>query len=465
MAFRNERQTQAEITQNLMPDQTDARQRLNGSQTGETIQAYPLGEKINLDTKEGGLAFSWRRPLNSAPKTRGARMPPAFETLNGLQWGQWQGGEREMEANMIFMGVFKSTKRTLDPTDPKIGVAAYTFGATSFNIRSNTQAIHPGDELTFEVVPFHTRRGEVVQNSHASYARDALVPIINPINWGRITYYLENLFEMMFSTDPHNGVYNMGNDRLDHGPRIAGKGLNPDQRAAIALRKSTSFTVVRGLEALALRGLVKVMTPANRQREAIMMRALRANAGLLAEYQAVAETNVLTQQNVEYEPPAGARNVPRQGDVAVSESHAHFKHGLHLQAQATAEDTTIAALRKRHQLEVLYLAATTGTVETTLKKKPVQNDVLMSVFGRFSAQMHTSRVFSTSVAELATDAPNHPILRAYVNGSEDFTSEFHQLVHEGGQAIRRTIIGLALSYVPVGVKNGKCDIAVNLHSH
>lgn len=466
MAYFNERQKQAEITQNLMPDQTDARQRLNASQQGGSMQVYPLGEKANLNIPEGAPLYSWKRPPHAAPSQRGARMPPTFATLNGLQWGQYEGGEREMENRLIFVGISKSTKRLLDPTDPEIGVAAVTFGATSCDVRSNTQAIHPGDDVAFQMVPFHTHLGEYQQASHRSYAKTALVPILNPINWSRITYYLEDIYNIMFSTDSRTGVYNISNGALDLGGHLAGKGLNSDQRAAIALRKTTNMTVARGAEEYALRGMIKIMTPAEKEREAIMMRALIDNPELLAQYKAVPETDAIRQTNVVYRALGGddARGQPAMAPATLTETHTHFKYGLHLQGEAQALGITVAELRKRHQHAVLWLAAVSGAIPSTLKAEQVENSILQAVFGRFSSQMHNARVFSTTVAELSTDYPNHPLIVDYVKNSEDFVSEFHQLVNEGYHNLRKTIIGMALSEVPAGQQNGKMDIVANLNT-
>lgn len=460
MAYRNARQRQAELTINVMPDHQDARQRQSAAASGEAIAAYPLGDPNNLTIKEQGLLFGWKRPVHAGVKTRGARMPLAFETLNGLQWGQYQGGERELEDRLIFLGVANTDKNFMDANDPNIGVAATTFGGTSFNIRSNTQSIHPGDDLSFSVPRFHTRRREIAQADHTSYARDALVPVINPVNWGRLNYYLEDIYGVMMSNEPRVGVYDLPSSALHEGGAYAGKGLNPDQRAALALRHTTLMTAIRAIEELALRGLVTINSPAERQRQAILQEALAAagNQDLQQRYNAVQETDVISGVNLE-----------KPGDAIVTETHQFFKRGLQFAVGTGAGTRVVGKLRTEQQQRVLYLAALIGAVEDRTTAQPmvreVQNDILQSVFGQFSTQVHNARIFTTTVGELARLHPDHPLIAEYVASSENFATEFQRLAAEGYHSIRRTIIGMAFSYVPPNAQNAKCDIGVSIHGH
>lgn len=458
MAYQNARQRQAELTVNLMPDHQDARQRQSAAASGEAIAAYPMGDPNNLTIKEQGLLFGWKRPMHGGVKTRGARMPLAFETLNGLQWGQYKGGERELEDRMLFLGVASTDKNFMDASDPNIGVAAMTFGGTSFNLRSNTRSIHPGDDLAFSVPRFHTRRREVAQAEHTSYARDALVPVINPVNWGSLNYYLENIYGVMMSNEPRDGVYDLPSSALHEGGAYAGKGLNPDQRAALALRHTTLMTAMRAIEELALRGLVTINSPAERERQRILQDALALSGDLTQRYAAVDETDVIE-----------GVNLGNPADTILTETHQFFKRGLQYAVGTGRAAGDVQQLRTAQQKRVLYLASLIGAVEDRTSKQPmvreVQNDVLQAVFGQFSTQVHNARIFTTTVGELAREHRDHPLIAEYVANSENFATEFQRLAAEGYHSIRRTIIGMSFSYVPPNAQNAKCDIGVNIHGH
>ena len=454
MATPNRRTVQGEVTLNLMPNQREAQQRLNMASSGSEVAAYPLGSKENLHIHEGDFLFGFKQPPYSTPKMRGTRLPSTFATLNGMPWGHYQGGERELEDSVYFQGISKLNKHLLDPSEHETGVSAIAHGGATANIRSNTKAIHPGDDVAFSMPRFHSRRGEVTQAPHNAYARDALVPEINPVDWRRTEYWLENLYGVLFSDDSVAGAYQHSIGRLDD---LQVKGLNKDQQAALALKKNVLFTVLRAIEELQLRGVVKIVTPEEdlvMQDDAVQAAMVTARINLTS----AEKTNVLTGTGLQYVQKNTDPNMPSAIGPQLTQKHVFFKHGLHgatrgLSAEQMQEE------RAKQQRDLLFLAQALGAVGNSASQR-LSDDVLQSVFSKYSTQMHSARIFSTTVGELVREDAHNPLVRQYVQRSEDFTAELIQLVAAAYHSVMSTIIGMSLSHVPPGARNGVIDMLV-----
>lgn len=472
--FRGPKLPQSGIVHTMLPNSNELERRKNTS----TDAGYPDGGVIdNMHVVDGELV------LALVTGTRAQLL--TFTSLNGLSFGDSKSVE-ELEQKIRFCGQALSDHRTLNEmgralTQPH-GFGCLMFGSTS---RYDTYQydIYPGDTLVYRLMTLPEAKKMVTKGNTHGVSRSKLLPIIGPLDWSSVQYQLHAVVKHMLLND---GVFNIPTQPIYLQREYFSSLGGTFQKASIALKQNTLVTAMRAIEPLANRGIVKIITPKQRQiddSKQIYLRKMGKLANAIGSLGPMDTENLPDVTDVkevikyvaavyeEYVEKASSSDYKYEKDNRFTNPSSFYTHGLQF-----SEDTDDDALSERlfkaqandkaglltekHIFEldkVLWLARSLGVIKDVTEKNASYNmrvvqDVLNSVYVVYAEPGVKEKHITGSVIKdknYQTPQLTHD-LKNYLDMYMNHVYELQKAMNIMRQHVENKKIGTAMNYVPGG---------------
>ena len=199
-----------------------------------------------------------------------------FSSINGLPLGTHKNVS-SLEESLWFVGISRSNHYTLPDLAKGIqvdkqGFAVITFGICSIRRRWG-QDVYPGDKLVWRLPSFKEAADSMRRKTTTRHPSDKLMVVVEPLDWAFLKYLLQNAVQLVLRSGNDIGIsHRLGGG--DYGRSNSEVASNV--RAAGALKDHTLTVIAEGVEVLAMRGLVEIMTPYKKKKKIAQARLLRA---------------------------------------------------------------------------------------------------------------------------------------------------------------------------------------------
>lgn len=242
--------------------------------------------------------------------SNGAEFIQGFSSLSGLSFGEASSVE-ELEENYWCVGVSRSDHDTVPDASTntvvnKQGWATLVGGITTITVKGDwrRKPISAGDELFWRFPTIEEAKAFTRTMSTTHKPLDKLTVIVEPFDWSYIQYLLRNVMKIILRSGNDIGISNRLGFNYDqsHYERAASDSSGPI-RVARAFGEHSLTTVCIGVEVLATRGLIEVLTPAKKQRKSAQLKLLRSSCTLIKGSlgMALAFLDVLTEEKIDKE--------------------------------------------------------------------------------------------------------------------------------------------------------------------
>lgn len=216
--------------------------------------------------------------------SNGAEFIQGFSSLSGLSFGDASSVE-ELEENYWCIGVSRSDHDTVPDASTntvvnKQGWATLVGGITTITIKGDwrRKPISAGKDLFWRFPTVEEAKAFTRTMSTTHKPLDKLTVIVEPFDWSYIQYLLRNIMKIILRSGNDIGISNRLGFNYDqsHYERAASDSSGPI-RVARAFGEHSLTTVCIGVEVLATRGLIEVLTPAKKQRKSAQLKLLRSS--------------------------------------------------------------------------------------------------------------------------------------------------------------------------------------------
>jgi len=264
------------------------------------------------------------------------------------------------------------------------------------------------------------------------------------------------MFEIMMSRD--RGVYNMSLDLLESG---SNKRVSAEAQGALALRHFSLFAPLQAIAALQERGMIKIMTPDEWEREQLIKKFMetdRANADQFKQkYNNVTQTSINRGTNLEYRIPE--QDQANAGMVAPVTERAQdfFRQNAHRLNQSPAK---MQEERATEQERLLFLAERLGAIGSNVKQQ-VRDGVIFSIYNEWLASAANGTEQFIPRLDEYLQRTNSPLARTYTRRAMQSPSLFAEAFNRAKFNYDRRIVGKSLSFAMGGRKNEKIDFLLN----
>jgi hypothetical protein len=381
----------------MPPSFKETRQRMTAENPSTT---YPGGRSATaLSVAPLDIVFIPRHGASPAGKKVNIH---AFSSFSGLNYAKYLTAEgtpnlSKLERDFNFAGVALSPY-VLDSTTQNVSGYAVQATGTSTVLNTGKEEIFPADLVIWSapkpnVYPLRAQPGQ---------PHNKIYPVLEPLSPLAIQDQLGLAYDTMMNKS-FGGAYNLSFSLLN--PNTCDKNkLTSEQELALGLKMDKLNTTVRGIETLAVRGVIKVLTPRKKILDdlgSILVQQMLQDVGegrtQLANYPQEAQnlynrlmspnasaTNVAAGQGILYhdQTDSGVETVSNMETMA----YPFFKDGYQYPPERRileSEETT---------QEMLWLAARLGLVANNMYLNEVwQKDVIDSVMVPFVASETLAR--------------------------------------------------------------------------
>lgn len=459
--------SQAEITSNVRPDPSIASRMTNSANGGPR---YPITGPSELAFKRGELAIAFRRPQTAKAAQRPGRSSECcFTSVNGLSLAHMDTPQDLLDS-IYLVGSCNTDYDISDPTQPQNDLAVTRFGVVPTEYDMAGVPAYPGDLLMLNLPAFPGKDGLMGGKYGLSNRRprNKLVPFFTPLDYTRTTDFMQVVFETMMSENA--GVQGKSLDMLE---KRAGKNLSAREQAALAMRQSTLFTQLQGINVLTKRGLAKIITPSEMEKDravAALLAALAAGDNKEDAYTAyttalgkITETDVTRGTGMEYLTPAspiGRGNRLYATMPMTTQKHLFFKNNMHRMELSPNERM---AARLKEEKDLLFLAHMAGAVGNA-PRMAVQQDLLFSAYPQYATTALPRDDYMPDM-RVTSDRTNSAYPRQYVKRSI-LAASMHAETHSYAKhCVDRTVNALSLSYSEGRKENDMLDVILDPRAH
>lgn len=253
------------LTAIVVPDENDIASR----KLRPGIKQYPGGsDAFNLSVQERELVFApVKRPSCGVDAISGG-----FSSLSGLSLEDTT--VEQLENGYFLVGVSRSdyvVKPTMmkGASDPRHGFAVIVFGATSLRIKCY-EDIFSGDVLVWRFPTLEEAMREASMRATQQTSPSKIKPIVTPLKWESTRYFLHNIVRILMRRDNDIGRFGIPLNNMtgyNRRPNQPHSSVNPEIRAARAIKRHTMAVAAKTVQVLATRGLITINTPRKIQQQ------------------------------------------------------------------------------------------------------------------------------------------------------------------------------------------------------
>lgn len=259
----------------------------NSGNEGATI--YPGGTDQNTAViHQGDLLFAMRPTSRASRQGSTGGNLNVFSSFNGIMINPHD--DAPLDQKIMILGVAKGTMNPFSPAQPNEGVASYFRGTSDVRYNCPNGAVcHPGDLLMYKVPSINGKDYTPPFNDRPVTKIDLQV---QPFTWDGLKFETERISQVIFD-ETNTGQNAPLINALDCKTRLT-KDLNNLSR----IKKAALLTsACRTVEVLVRRGLVKIVTPEEKEKELLVQRLLSDEgfdaATFRSEYNKIKPTSVV----------------------------------------------------------------------------------------------------------------------------------------------------------------------------
>jgi hypothetical protein len=425
--------------------------------------AFHFSSEADLEIRHHELVFGFTEPQSYVGVGRpGAPSERGFSSFNGLIPPSSSSQEDFMDS-LYLIGYNRHTYNPLDKLEPKNGMSVTRFGVVYTDYDMVKQDAYPGDTLVWTVPPLPSlaEPGELTNYGLSSErGKTKLIGSVEPYDSSHVADYMANMFETMMSRE--SGVYDLGLEALEAG---YGKHVSSAAQGALALRHFALFAPLQAVSALQERGIVKIQTPSEHQREQLLtlFEGDQIDATQLKrELGNIQKTDVEQGINTEYRMYTVSNDgatVELQDMLAptATQSQEFFHSDAHLLDRPAAQ---IRQTREDQQGRLLFLAQLLGGVGA--KASPaVRDGVIYSIFNEWTASAENGTEMFLPRFDEYMQRHDSPLARAYKRRAMTAPAKFAEAFNQAKRGYERRIVGKSLSFARGGKQNAKINFLLN----
>jgi hypothetical protein len=263
--------------------------RHHAGKEGSTI--YKNGtDQQNAIIHQGDLVFAMK------PTTRNARHSaqglPVYSSMNGFMVNPQD--EEPLEQQIMIMGVAKGTVNPFSPAQPNEGVATYYRGTSDvwYNCASGKHC-YPGTMLMYKVPDI---KGTDFTPHFTGKPPTKIDIQVEPFCWDGIKFETERISRLASFANEDSQLIKT----IDVKARLV-----KNSKTTATIKKAATITAAcRTLEVLVRRGLVKIMTPEEKEKEKLLDDFIKNNGDpnqFKRDYKGVTKTSVLGGTNLHFD--------------------------------------------------------------------------------------------------------------------------------------------------------------------
>lgn len=458
---------------------TNLEKRLNNRgrmERNKDLRNYPLQDSDELVLKQGELVFGFRQraTVSLTAGRPGISSESGFTSFNGIVPVN-ATTEEDFADEIYLLGYCRTNYDPFNKLTPKNGVAVTrALGPVQVAYDMSHNAAFPGDLMVWHLPGFPGEPGNDASPG-MQYGRSGnrpptkLIGRLEPYDPAYVADYLANIYETMMSDE--DGVYSVssnavdGNDAFSGGGGGGGGAMPARFKAALALRQFTLFCGLRTIETLQRRGMLKILTPYEYDRQRLLDQLLaqvqeqqRGGAGLnqnvgalnpdivetLGAIRELRPTDVTTGEKTRYVESGEEGGVAQQRSPIMTANSLYFTSGMHRKGMTTGQ---VTEAKQKEQLNVLFLAHTLGAVgnEPVL---PIRDDVLHSVYPQYAMDALNADggyAFTPDMDEVARKTGT-PMASEYVRKAFDAASKLAATMTAAQHSYERRIAAKALTH-------------------
>lgn len=229
------------------------------ARTKRSKNRYPnLGDDFDLHVQEFDLIIGPKKA-----GTNNQNFVWGFSSINGLPFGTAETVE-ELENKYWFIGVSRSNHYVVPNLAKGTQVDKQGFGVIAFGICSIRQCwekdMYAGDVAMWRFPTVAEALEMINHKTTTRYAPTKLMVKVVPLDWSRIKYSINNVCKLFLRKANDIGISNkLSITQGEYGSSNSESTANI--RAARAFKNHALTTVATGVEVLATRNLVEILTP------------------------------------------------------------------------------------------------------------------------------------------------------------------------------------------------------------
>jgi hypothetical protein len=452
--------TQGEITQNVLADTYEYRLRhRNSTVPNRVASSYPGGtipDNVHIKTHE--LVYGWKQSARqhsaSAMRLPGSPTQMGFTSLNGLYYGDTKT-EAELEERMYLIGQTKSDYNFEDTDQLKHGFAVMAVGSGS-TYNTGYKDLHSGDKICWKLVPFHTRNQRSAQlgyqipvHGFVDKPRGKLMPMTVPYNYRDTKYTLQRAYHTLTSTGADSAA-NLSLSALEPMRGVQNE-LSPNKEHALAVKQFVLMSMARGIDALATRGVVKVVTPSEAKKQKIVddLVLLVKSGGSLENIKAkVDELDAVANTTVS----SALVNANYDSQDIEKKNYPHFFNMKHIRDAAKREKAKSA-----RQEASLFMAVKLGLVKSDKagsrglqENKMWVEDIIKSAMFSYDPHPKVQKLYRPTFDRLTKANGDFEYSGRmevqYYQRAKDYLNMAEAGMTRAKESIDRRVIGRALNY-------------------
>ena len=196
----------------------------------------------------------------------------AYSSLNGLPFGEAQTVE-ELEELYYVVGVSRSNYDTVASRDVQLDRTGYTiatFGMLSSQVQLE-ENVFAGDKVMWSFPSLQQAKALMRVKSTSQVPREKLMIRLSALDWSHLHYLISNVSQLFLRKANDIGIsrrlgsfgnvarYEAKHSKINADPKI---------KTAHAMKTHAMTVATKAIEVLAMRGIVKIMTPYEKKKEA-----------------------------------------------------------------------------------------------------------------------------------------------------------------------------------------------------